>query len=69
MDSMYNKVIMTSKKNKLKIPSYEQYIKNKHYYINRINKINERKRIKLTKQYGICEFVNGEYSVPSWLNN
>ena len=69
MTTIYNKVIMDSKKYKLRIPSYEQYIKNKYYYNNRIKKINNRIRNKIIKQYGICEFVNGEYSVPSWLND
>lgn len=69
MSPSYEKVLIESITHKLKKPTKEQYNKNSYYYNNRLKRINEKTRNYIMKKYGICEFSNGIYTVPSWLNN
>jgi hypothetical protein len=64
----YEKVLIESITHKLKIPTKEQYNRNSYYYNNRLKRINEKNRNYIMKKYGVCEFSNGVYRIPVWLN-
>jgi hypothetical protein len=67
MEYTYEKVINELKLYSLNYPTLEQYNNNKLYYDKRAKNISRQTYNKLMKKYGICEFTNGSFKIPSWI--